>query len=161
MTSYTRFVQVLKDQKILQKSLKTPHSDTIILDYASMPLSVTPRIASVTRNTKETKIQLTLSLDGGPLNLLEDTPQFWGYESIPPQDSETHASQITASQHIWIWTGIGFLDHMLHAWVKHAGWSLRLRSRGDLMSLLSLSSHFFSFKILPKDYRHFNPETLV
>lgn len=102
-----------------------------------MPLSARPRIASITRNTKETKIQLTVSLDGGPLDFLEENPHFLGYESMPNQTSETHASQITASQHIWIWTGIGFLDHMLHAWAKHAGWSLRLRSRGDLMSLSS------------------------
>lgn len=108
-----------------------------------MPPSITPRIASITRNTKETKIQLTLSLDGGPLDFLEETPHFLGYKSMPHQNSETHASQITASQHIWIWTGIGFLDHMLHAWAKHAGWSLRLRSRGDLMSLSSFSLQFF------------------
>ncbi len=100
-----------------------------------MSPTIPRRIASISRNTKETKIQLTLSIDGGPLDLLEPNPQFDGYEDIiPPQQIDTHASQITPSQHIWIWTGIGFLDHMLHAWAKHAGWSLRLRSRGDLLS---------------------------
>ena len=89
------------------------------------------------RNTNETKIQLSLSLDGGPLDLLETTEHFPldSGSSHPLQTSSTHASQITASQHIWIWTGIGFLDHMLHAWSKHAGWSLRIRCKGDLISM--------------------------
>lgn len=99
------------------------------------------------RNTNETKIQLSLSLDGGPLDLLPPTAEFRNHESEhgisegPPevQMTKTHASQITASQHIWIWTGIGFLDHMLHAWAKHAGWSLRIRCRGDLASTSALS----------------------
>lgn len=95
----------------------------------------TVRKAFITRNTKETKIQLSLSLDGGPLDLLEPSPEFDGSSqiSIPAQDADTHASQITATQQIWIWTGVGFLDHMLHALAKHAGWSLRLRSKGDLL----------------------------
>ncbi|MCJ1463390.1 imidazoleglycerol-phosphate dehydratase [Pseudocyphellaria aurata] len=93
------------------------------------------RIALISRNTKETKIQLSLALDGGPLDLLEHNPEFDGLSQslIPAQDADTHASQITATQHIWIWTGVGFLDHMLHALAKHAGWSLRLRSKGDLL----------------------------
>ncbi|KAL8692958.1 MAG: hypothetical protein Q9218_002107 [Villophora microphyllina] len=98
------------------------------------------RTANITRNTNETKIQLSLSLDGGALDLLPPTAEFENHESEnespegPPevQTTKTHASQITTSQHIWIWTGIGFLDHMLHAWAKHAGWSLRIRCRGDL-----------------------------
>ncbi|MCJ1227070.1 imidazoleglycerol-phosphate dehydratase [Toensbergia leucococca] len=113
-----------------------------------------PRTATLTRTTKETSIQIALSLDGGPLDLLPPTPHFPSPEEcndgtatptssttstssprsppIPPQTVETHASQTTASQQIWIWTGVGFLDHMLHAWAKHAGWSLRVRCRGDL-----------------------------
>ncbi|KAL8729033.1 MAG: hypothetical protein Q9181_005144 [Wetmoreana brouardii] len=98
------------------------------------------RTAQISRNTNETKIQLSFSLDGGPLDLLPPTAEFENHESDsgshhgPPevQTTKTHASQITATQHIWIWTGVGFLDHMLHAWAKHAGWSLRIRCRGDL-----------------------------
>ena len=97
------------------------------------------RTASINRNTNETKIQLSLSLDGGPLDLLEATSDFPQDDDSncthPPQSTSTHASQTTASQNIWIWTGIGFLDHMLHAWSKHAGWSLRIRCRGDLASM--------------------------
>ncbi|KAL8734536.1 MAG: hypothetical protein Q9166_001436 [cf. Caloplaca sp. 2 TL-2023] len=99
------------------------------------------RTAYIVRNTNETNIQLSLSLDGGPLDLLPATIEFetqdsqdkeFSHEPPEVQDTKTHASQITNSQHIWIWTGIGFLDHMLHAWAKHAGWSLRIRCRGDL-----------------------------
>ena len=83
-----------------------------------------------------------MSLDGGPLELLQSTADFPEDDddkcAHPSQRSSTHASQITNSQHIWIWTGIGFLDHMLHAWSKHAGWSLRIRCRGDLMSGFSI-----------------------
>ena len=102
------------------------------------------RTAYILRNTNETKIQLSLSLDGGPLDLLPKTAEFEnsdldcdGDDRDPPanQDTKTHASQISNLQHIWIWTGIGFLDHMLHAWAKHAGWSLRLRCTGDLASM--------------------------
>ncbi|KAL8855217.1 MAG: hypothetical protein Q9221_000123 [Calogaya cf. arnoldii] len=99
------------------------------------------RTAYIVRNTNETKIQLSLSLDGGPLDLLPATSEFENDNPKsdrpnpgPPEDqnTKTHASQISNLQHIWIWTGIGFLDHMLHAWAKHAGWSLRIRCRGDL-----------------------------
>lgn len=47
---------------------------------------------------------------------------------LPP----SHATQLSTSQSITITTGIGFLDHMIHALSKHAGWSLRLRCSGDL-----------------------------
>jgi imidazoleglycerol-phosphate dehydratase len=109
-----------------------------------MSSSYPRRTAIVNRNTKETKVQLSLSLDGGPLDLLEDTPEF-DYsdlkQDLPYQDENHHASQITAYQHIWIWTGVGFLDHMLHALAKHAGWSLRLRCKGDLLSTHGLDCH--------------------
>ncbi|KAJ3033535.1 imidazoleglycerol-phosphate dehydratase [Rhizophlyctis rosea] len=36
------------------------------------------------------------------------------------------------SQTIEISTGIGFLDHMLHALAKHGRWSLKLTCKGDL-----------------------------
>jgi len=107
------------------------------------------RTALVNRTTNETKIQVSLSLDGGPLDHLPDSDVFSDQNlpapntPIPRQDTTHHASQITPSQHIWIWTGVGFLDHMLHAWAKHAGWSLRVRCRGDLASM-------FYFPILSK-----------
>ncbi|KAL8736058.1 MAG: hypothetical protein Q9181_002590 [Wetmoreana brouardii] len=84
----------------------------------------------VERITKETKVQVALSLDGGPLENLPNDVKF--PSSFPDQDSEHHASQQSPSQQIWIWTGVGFLDHMLHALAKHAGWSLRIRTLGDL-----------------------------
>lgn len=105
-------------------------------------MSSPPRTVTVNRHTKETAVQLSLSLDGGSLDLLPSNPHLDNHPTsadpssapIPDQAADTHASQITASQHIWIWTGVGFLDHMLHALAKHAGWSLRLRCRGDLRS---------------------------
>lgn len=107
-----------------------------------MPSTASRRTAILSRNTKETKIQISLSLDGGPLDLLPDSEHFpssttsssssYASTPIPDQTEETHASQDSPSQQIWVWTGVGFLDHMLHAWAKHAGWSLRIRSKGDL-----------------------------
>ncbi|GKT49169.1 imidazoleglycerol-phosphate dehydratase [Colletotrichum spaethianum] len=73
-----------------------------------------PRWAALARDTNETKIQLAINLDGG---------------AFPPDtDSRLtaavteHASQASKSQTISVNTGIGFLDHMLHALSKHAGW---------------------------------------
>ncbi|KAK0797235.1 imidazoleglycerol-phosphate dehydratase [Friedmanniomyces endolithicus] len=82
------------------------------------------RTATINRDTNETKINLTLNLDGGPL---EPTTS-----STSNGDPKSHATQSSTSQSITIDTGIGFLDHMLHALAKHAGWSLHLRTRGDL-----------------------------
>ncbi|KAL2207698.1 putative IMIDAZOLEglycerol-phosphate dehydratase [Sarocladium strictum] len=85
---------------------------------------VASRWSALARDTNETKIQLALNLDGGELppdthpKLLEIT--------------EGHASQSSSSQKISVNTGIGFLDHMLHALAKHAGWSLALNCQGDL-----------------------------
>jgi len=128
------------------------------------------RVAFIERNTKETKIQLHLSLDGGPLDLLPTSNSFPdrppasaaahedGYrgdarqQRMPDQDIETHASQNSASQQIWIWTGIGFLDHMLHAWAKHAGWSLRVRCRGDLISECFFIIYTIEYRICGKTY---------
>ncbi|KAI9841040.1 MAG: imidazoleglycerol-phosphate dehydratase [Thelocarpon superellum] len=81
------------------------------------------RTATIKRDTNETKIQLRLSLDGGAL------PTSNGENE---EDFADHATQTSASQNISVDTGIGFLDHMLHALAKHAGWSLHLRTRGDL-----------------------------
>ena len=107
-----------------------------------MSETIPRRTALINRVTNETKIQISLSLDGGSLDHLPDNDHFLPEKlpasntPIPAQDATHHASQITASQHIWIWTGVGFLDHMLHAWSKHAGWSLRIRCRGDLASII-------------------------
>ncbi|KAJ4863666.1 imidazoleglycerol-phosphate dehydratase domain-containing protein [Trichoderma breve] len=87
---------------------------------AALPI----RAAALVRNTNETSIQIALSIDGGEL----------------PQDTDprllevasAHASQSSKSQVIAINTGIGFLDHMLHALAKHAGWSMALNCKGDL-----------------------------
>lgn len=81
------------------------------------------RSASINRDTNETKIQLSLNLDGGALSMIE------GAET---NGEKEHAAQHSKSQQISIDTGIGFLDHMLHALAKHGGWSLRIRTRGDL-----------------------------
>ncbi|KAK4621416.1 Imidazoleglycerol-phosphate dehydratase [Fulvia fulva] len=81
------------------------------------------RSAQIARDTNETKIQLSLNLDGGFLEELQ---------SDGKTNGEGHASQASKSQTIAVDTGIGFLDHMLHAMAKHGGWSLRLRTRGDL-----------------------------
>ncbi|KAI1119421.1 imidazoleglycerol phosphate dehydratase [Nemania sp. NC0429] len=93
--------------------------------------SLTVRTALVERITKETSVQVSLSLDGGPLDLLpDDTIELPA--SVPDQKVKHHASQDTAHQQVWVWTGIGFLDHMIHALAKHGGWSLRVRTVGDL-----------------------------
>lgn len=59
-----------------------------------------PRTATVLRETRETRIEVTLTLDG--------------------------------SRSVRLRTGVGFLDHMLHALAFHAGWDLALTCAGDL-----------------------------
>ncbi|KAK5167386.1 imidazoleglycerol-phosphate dehydratase [Saxophila tyrrhenica] len=88
-------------------------------------MSTPPRIRSATinRDTNETKIALSLNLDGGDLS---------SDPSNGTSSSQAHASQSSKSQQISVDTGIGFLDHMLHALAKHAGWSVHIRTRGDL-----------------------------
>ena len=83
------------------------------------------RSATINRDTNETKIQLALNLDGGALPSLESL-------TTNGDNEKEHASQSSKSQQISVDTGIGFLDHMLHALAKHGGWSLLLRTRGDL-----------------------------
>lgn len=108
-----------------------------------MPLP--QRTASLTRITNETKIQISLSLDGGVLPPYEPTEHFPAPEDpkeaeaakhgiVPPKDAH-HATQFTATQQITVSTGIGFLDHMLHALAKHSGMSLAIRAKGDLYSM--------------------------
>ncbi|GKT99007.1 imidazoleglycerol-phosphate dehydratase [Fusarium langsethiae] len=89
-----------------------------------MASSQPTRWAALARDTNETKIQLALNLDGG--DFPPDT------DSRLLNNDDSHASQASKSQKIAVNTGIGFLDHMLHALAKHAGWSLALNCKGDL-----------------------------
>ena len=98
------------------------------------------RICALSRITNETKIQISMSIDGGVLPAFEASEHFpstfeasakYPQLAIPLPKSH-HATQITATQQIALDTGIGFLDHMLHALSKHAGWSLAIRANGDL-----------------------------
>lgn len=86
-------------------------------------MAAQPRLRSATlaRDTNETKIQLSINLDGGELS----TPSSNG-------EDKAHATQSSKSQTISVNTGIGFLDHMLHALAKHGGWSLSIVTKGDL-----------------------------
>jgi len=85
-----------------------------------MSATGTRRTATFDRNTNETKIQITISLDGGSL------------QSLGGAEDASHATQTSTAQSIGINSGIGFLDHMLHALAKHSGWSLSLACQGDL-----------------------------
>lgn len=84
------------------------------------------RATTIKRDTNETRIQLALNLDGGELPVAESN------QSNGTSGDKQHASQTSKSQQIGVDTGIGFLDHMLHALAKHAGWSMRLETKGDL-----------------------------
>ena len=57
------------------------------------------RSAVINRDTNETKIQLTVNLDGGAL---EDV------EREGNKDSKSHAAQVSKSQQIEVDSGIGF-----------------------------------------------------
>lgn len=80
------------------------------------------RTAVINRGTNETKVRIAISLDGGSLESLLSA------ETVP----EGHATQASGEQTIAVNSGIGFLDHMLHALAKHGGWSLSLECQGDL-----------------------------
>lgn len=118
------------------------------------------RTSSITRLTNETKIQISLSLDGGVLPPYEPTSGFpppsdpqeleaSKHGIVPPKDAG-HATQFTPTQQVTVSTGIGFLDHMLHALAKHSGWSLAVRAKGDLYSTslpsLSLAGSRFALR---------------
>ncbi|KAH8116928.1 IGPD-domain-containing protein [Phellopilus nigrolimitatus] len=64
------------------------------------------RKATITRDTSETKIEVSLDLDWSPASGLQQT--------------------------IEVSTGIGFLDHMYNALAKHGGMSLTMKCKGDL-----------------------------
>ena len=85
------------------------------------------RWSAFARDTNETKIQIAINLDGGAF-----PPQTDPRLQTPSADG--HAAQASKSQTINVNTGIGFLDHMLHALAKHAGWSLAIACKGDLYS---------------------------
>lgn len=87
------------------------------------------RSAAIARDTNETKIVLAINLDGGEFPADTDAKLMNGVNG-----GDGHASQASKSQTIAINSGIGFLDHMLHALAKHAGWSLALNCKGDLHS---------------------------
>ncbi len=91
-----------------------------------MASPATPRWAALARDTNETKIQLALNIDGGAFPPDTDARLL--------KSDDAHASQSSKSQTIALDTGIGFLDHMLHALAKHAGWSLAINCQGDLHS---------------------------
>jgi len=78
------------------------------------------RTTILNRDTNETKVRISLSLDGGEI------------ESLSSATTTEHATQSSSAQTISVNSGIGFLDHMLHALAKHSGWSLALTCNGDL-----------------------------
>lgn len=84
------------------------------------------RKALVNRITNETKIQIAVNLNGGFLTLNESILK----DKVYPADE--YATQSTSTQVISIHTGVGFLDHMIHALAKHSGWSLIVECIGDL-----------------------------
>ncbi|KAJ4423830.1 imidazoleglycerol-phosphate dehydratase [Gnomoniopsis sp. IMI 355080] len=90
-----------------------------------MGSETSPRWTALDRDTNETSIQLALNLDGGAFP--PETNQ-----KLLSNGSDGHAAQSSKSQTISVNTGIGFLDHMLHALAKHAGWSLAIACKGDL-----------------------------
>lgn len=131
---------------MIQDSIHHPASIPLQLTITPYPLKMPlpQRTASVSRVTNETKIQVSISLDGGVLPPYESTPHFPEPEDrkeaeaartgiVPPKDAG-HATQFTATQQITVSTGIGFLDHMLHGLAKHSGWSLAVRAKGDTYS---------------------------
>lgn len=83
--------------------------------------------AFVSRITNETKIQIALSLKGGHVEIADSI-----LGKKKQEDGQDVAAQATKSQVIDIQTGVGFLDHMIHALAKHAGWSLVVECIGDL-----------------------------
>ncbi|KAK0118468.1 imidazoleglycerol-phosphate dehydratase [Cadophora gregata] len=85
------------------------------------------RSAALARDTNETSIVLAINIDGGEFPSNTDSRLIKSLNG-----GNGHATQASKSQTIAINSGIGFLDHMLHALAKHAGWSLALNCKGDL-----------------------------
>lgn len=82
--------------------------------------------AFVQRITNETKIQIAISLNGGHIEIPQS---ILGKKKV---EENGVATQSTSSQSIDVHTGVGFLDHMIHALAKHGGWSLIVECIGDL-----------------------------
>ncbi|EEP78188.1 hypothetical protein UREG_03033 [Uncinocarpus reesii 1704] len=117
--------------------------------------SLPRRTTSLTRLTNETKVQISLSLDGGVLLPYEPCahfPQTSPEEAtqIVPSPESAHATQFTSTQQITISTGIGFLDHLLHALAKHAGWSLAIKIPFDTMHCFYPAKSSSTTPTLPK-----------
>lgn len=87
------------------------------------------RRAELDRVTNETKIQIAMSLDGGHIEVKKS---LFAEQSNCEKTEADHANQTSKAQVIRIQTGIGFLDHMIHALAKHSGWSLVVECIGDL-----------------------------
>lgn len=123
----------------LQVSLLPPQKTiyAVIPELEIFNTATMPRTATLNRDTNETKIQVSINLDGGELQAYEHS-DFWAALDKKNLNGEgekiekDHASQKSNSQEIAVDTGIGFLDHMIHALAKHAGWSLHIRCKGDL-----------------------------
>ncbi|QLG70445.1 hypothetical protein HG535_0A03840 [Zygotorulaspora mrakii] len=88
------------------------------------------RKALVNRITNETKIQVLISIDGGHIAL--ENSILNNESNQAKTNAKDVAAQNTNSQVINIQTGVGFLDHMIHALAKHSGWSLLVECVGDL-----------------------------
>ncbi|ODV63725.1 imidazoleglycerol-phosphate dehydratase HIS3 [Ascoidea rubescens DSM 1968] len=88
------------------------------------------RFAAVKRVTNETSIQIVLDIDGGPITVEESI--FKGDKKINYGELIQKSSSSGSTQFIYINTGLGFLDHMLSALSKHAGWSIVIECIGDL-----------------------------
>lgn len=144
--SQSNFIHLQSSHQNYHPSLQPPHTRPEQGVKNKMQ-----RTSSITRLTNETKIQISLSLDGGILLPYEQTSAFpppsddpaeleaSKHGIVPPKDAG-HATQFTPTQQVTVSTGIGFLDHMLHALAKHSGWSLAVRAKGDLYSTPLLPS---------------------
>jgi hypothetical protein len=135
--------------------LESPKHSNPTKSHQKHNMSLSARTATISRSTNETKIQISLSLDGGVLPPYEPSTHFPAPTDpqeaeaakkgiVPPKDAG-HATQFTPTQQITISTGIGFLDHMLHALAKHGGMSLAVRAKGDLYS--KSTTHFPPFSL--------------
>lgn len=87
-----------------------------------------PRNAILTRTTGETNIQISLNVDGGPLEFKDSILG----KSYPGLENHNAISANKKHQFLEIHSGIGFLDHMITALAKHGGWSIILECVGDL-----------------------------